>query len=183
MKIIKKIINVLVIFFVLAFVVVVLLQRFSNNELSIFSYRMFTVVSESMVPKYKIGDVLISKEVDFKNIKVGDAISYLGNKGQFDGKVVTHNVIGIEKDSNGKYLFHTKGIANLIEDPIVSEDQLYGKVIHKSIILSFIYRIVSKPIGMFIFILLPIMYIIISEIIITLVEKEEKKRGINNTSK
>ena len=35
---------------------------------------MFTVVSGSMEPKYKIGDVLIAKEKDPSKIKVGDAI-------------------------------------------------------------------------------------------------------------
>ena len=47
-----------------AFILVVCLQRFSDNKISFFNYRMFTVVSQSMTPKYDIGDVLISKETD-----------------------------------------------------------------------------------------------------------------------
>lgn len=176
MKVVKKIINGIIVFLVVAFVLVVFLQRFSDNKLSIFSYRMFTVVSGSMEPKYKIGDVLIAKETAPEDIKVGDAVSYLGKVGQFKNKVITHEVVEIEKSNNNEFIYHTKGLANLVEDPIVGQDQLYGVVIYRSFILSLVYSIVSKPLGMFIFILIPIMYIIISEIIITLVEKEEKRR-------
>lgn len=66
--------------FLVAFIVVVCLQRFSDNKISFFNYRMFTVISGSMKPKYDIGDVLISKKEDPSKIKVGDTISYLGTK-------------------------------------------------------------------------------------------------------
>ena len=117
------------------FVLSVCLQRFSNNKLSIFNFRMFTVISGSMEPKYKIGDVLIAKEISPEKIKVGDTISYLGNVNSFKDKVVTHQVVGIEK-IDGNYYYHTKGLANIVEDPLVSSNQLYGKVIYKCTIIS-----------------------------------------------
>ena len=73
-----------------------------------------------------------------------------------------------EKDENGKYVFHTKGLANLVEDPIVDESQVYGVVVYKSIMLSLVYKIVSTNIGFYLFIIVPIFYIIGSEIISTL---------------
>ena len=54
----------------IGFILSVCLQRFSNNKLSIFNFRMFTVISGSMEPRYKIGDVLIAKEIKPENIKV-----------------------------------------------------------------------------------------------------------------
>ena len=168
----KVIIFIVMILFILS----VCLHRFSNNKLSIFNYRMFTVISGSMEPKYKIGDVLLAKEIAPEKIKVGDTISYLGNVNSFKDKVVTHQVVGIDK-IDGKYYFHTKGLANLVEDPLVSADQLYGKVIYKSVIISLIYKIVSTNVGFYLFIIIPILYIISSEIISTLLDKEEKKRN------
>lgn len=176
LKIFKTIVDVLITVLVLAFVMVVCLQRFSNNEISLFSYRMFTVVSGSMEPEYNIGDVLISKETKPSDIKVGDDVSYLGNSGTFNGKVVTHRVIKIEKDIEGKYVFHTKGIANLVADPLVHESQLYGVVVRKAEILSFVYKIVATKNGMFLFIGIPILYIIGSEMISFMLEREEKRR-------
>lgn len=176
-KIFKSVLNFVIVVGVLLFVLIICLQRFSNNRLSFFNYRMFTVVSGSMEPEYEIGDVLIAKEKDPSTIKVGDAISYLGTIGQFEDKVITHRVINIEKDEDGKLLFHTKGDANLIEDPVVHQDKLYGVVIYKTVILSNIYRVVGTSIGMFIFVVLPILYIIGSEFVAFLVEKEEKRRN------
>ena len=176
-KVISIIVKVFIWMALIAFVISVCMQRFSNNKLSVFNFRMFTVVSGSMKPKYNIGDVLIAKEIKPENIKVGDTISYQGTVNSFKDKVVTHQVVGIEK-VDGRYYFRTKGLANLVEDPIVSADQVYGKVIYKSFIISLVYKIVSTSIGFYAFIIIPIMYIIVSEIISTLLEREEKKRNI-----
>ena len=176
LSIIKTILNVVVTVFVVLFLLVVCLQRFSNNEIALFNYRMFTVATGSMVPKYEVGDVLISKEVAPEDIKIGDTISYLGSSGSFDGKVVTHEVVDIEKDVDGNLVFHTKGIANIIEDPVVYEDQIYGVVVHKAVLLSFIYGVVSSKYGLFIFVVIPILYIVGSELLSAMLEKEDKRR-------
>ena len=159
-----------------AFITVVCLQRFSDNKIAVFNIRLFTVVSKSMTPVYDIGDVLIAKDVEPYKIKEGDIISYLGNYSNFTDKVITHRVVNVEKRSDGKYYYRTKGDANIVEDPIVSEDQLYGVVIYKSIILSLVYRIVGTQIGFFLFIIVPILIIIGSEMISSLLEKEEERR-------
>ena len=176
MNILKKLVDIVLTVLVIAFVAVVCLQRFTNNEFAFFNHRIFTVVSGSMAPKYNIGDVLISKDVDADEIKVGDAISYLGSSGSFKGKVITHEVIDIETDADGKLVFHTKGLANIIEDPIVYEDQVYGIVTRKAIILSFVYKVVGTKFGLFLFVVIPMLYIVASEMIGFMLEKEEKRR-------
>ena len=153
------------------------LQRFSNNRISMFNFRLFTVISGSMEPKYKIGDVLVAVETDPEDVKVGDVISYLGNKGSFSDKVITHQVIKIEKGSDGKYYYHSKGLANAIEDPIVGQDQLYGVVKYKVKTLSLVYKVVGTPLGFFLFVVVPILYIIGSELVTSLLEKEERRRN------
>lgn len=175
-KIIKGIINTIIVAVVLSFVLIVCLQRFSNNRISFFNYRIFTVVTGSMEPKYKIGDILIAKETKPSKIKIGDSISYLAQKGEIRNNVVTHEVVNITKSESGEYLFHSKGLVNLVEDPVVHESQLYGVVVYKTKLLSFVRRIISTDIGMLLLIIIPILYIIISEMIVTLIEKEEKRR-------
>ena len=178
-KIVTIVLRVMIWVCLISFIISVCLQRFSNNKISFFNFRMFTVITGSMKPQYNIGDVLLAKKVDPKSIKVGDNITYQGTVNSFKDKVVTHQVVRIEQNS-GKYYFHTKGLANLVEDPIVSEDQVYGKVIYKTLIISFVYKIISTNVGFYAFIIVPIMYIIVSEIISTLLEREEKKRNIES---
>ena len=155
-KITKIVFNTLITTFVILFLLMVCLQRFSNNEVSFFKYRLFTVATGSMAPQFNVGDVLIAKETAPENIKVGDSLTYIGNSGTFTGKVVTHEVTRIEKTNDGQYIFHTKGKANLIEDPPVYENQVYGVIVWNPKILSFIYKIVGTKYGLFIFVVLPI---------------------------
>lgn len=176
-KTVKLTIQIILGIFFVTFILMVCLQRFSGNKVSFFDYRMFTVVSGSMEPRYNIGDVLISKDIAPSKIKVGDTISYLGAKGSFMGKVITHEVVSIETDTDGKYSFHTQGLTNLVEDPIVYENQLYGKVMYKSKILSFVYKFVSTSYGLFICVVIPLLYIIGSEMLGFLLAKEEKRRN------
>ena len=171
-----KVIQGLVYVVLALFVLVVVLQRFSDNKLSFFNYRMFTVISESMTPKYKIGDILVSKETEPSKIKVGDVISYKGMSGSFKDKIITHQVTEINKNSSGKYVFHAKGLANIIEDPLVYEDQLYGVVVYKTKILSLIYKIISTPLGFFLFVFIPIVLTIGTEIIENNLEKIENSK-------
>lgn len=176
-KISMKIVRFIAFILLMGFVIVVCMQRFSNNRMSFFNYRMFTVISGSMEPKYNIGDVLISKNVDPSTIRVGDPISYIGTKGDLRDKVITHEVTEVKKDENGKYVFRAKGIKNIVEDPEdVLEEQLLGVVVYRSIILSFLYRIISTSVGFYILIIIPLMYIIGYEIINVMLKKEEKRR-------
>lgn len=174
---IKIVLNVLLTIFVILFLLMVCLQRFTNNEISFLNYRMFTVASGSMAPEYEVGDVLIARETKEEDIKVGDSVSYLGDKGSFAGKVVTHEVIRIEKDVDGNYIFHTKGKANLVEDPPITYNQIYGVIVWNPKLLSFIYKVINTKYGLFIFVILPIFYIIGSEMLTAMLEREEKRRA------
>ena len=65
---IKIILNVLLTIFVILFLLMVCLQRFTNNEISFLNYRMFTVASGSMAPEYEVGDVLIARETKAREL-------------------------------------------------------------------------------------------------------------------
>ncbi|MEG0021281.1 MAG: signal peptidase I [Bacilli bacterium] len=177
-KIISGIFKFAFVMVLVLFIAVVCLQRFSNNKISFFNYRLFSVITGSMKPMYNVGDVLLSKEVDINTLEKGDVVSYLGKVNDFAGKIVTHQIIDIEKTSDGTRIFHTKGTANQIEDPVIYGNQIYGKVIYKSFILSLIYKIVANKTGMFLLVIIPLMIVIITEIISTLLDKEEKRRKI-----
>lgn len=165
LKIIGNILYYLLVIFIVLILLVVILQRVTKNNASIGGIRIFNIVTESMVPEYKVGDILISKSTSLDKIKVGDDIVYLGNKDTFAGKVVTHRVIDIEKNEDGTYLFHTKGIANTAEDPVVSGSQVYGVIIYKTVILSFISKIINNLYGFYFLIFTPLTILIVVKII------------------
>ena len=130
-----------------------------------------------MEPEYKVLDILFAKEVKSSTLKVGDDIVYMGETGSFDGKIITHRIINIEKEED-EIIFYTKGIANYIEDPKVYSKQIYGKIVHRGIILSFMNKIINNPIGFFTLIVIPVAVLIFLEIIDRINEKEKKEEEI-----
>ena len=131
--IIVKILMLIIIFIS----IIIIVQKVTNNQESFLGFRIFRVQTGSMIPQYQVGDVIIVKETEPDQIKIGDDVTYQGKTGQMKGLLVTHRVIDIE-EVDGKRVFHTKGIANNLEDPVVGEDQINGVVQTKMYILSWI---------------------------------------------
>lgn len=154
LKIISTIIKVICIIVLILLIVVLALQRFSNNSIAVGGFRVFNVATESMVPKYIVGDVLVVKEQNIDNLKVGDDVTYLGKEGSFANRVVTHQIVSIDETDDGK-VFHTKGIANDTEDPTIKGDQIYGKVVYKCILISQLTKLMNNMTAFYIVVFIP----------------------------
>lgn len=155
------------------------IQKLFNNEVSIAGYKMFSVATGSMEPIYDVNDVIITKEVSYNTIKVGDDVTYIGKEGSFKDKVITHRVIGIAK-SGGKYTFQTKGVANTENDPLISEDQVYGIVVYKPVLLSFLSHIINNMYGIYFLIIVPIAFLIFLEIIDKIKGRDDNEKITSN---
>lgn len=164
LKIIFNIIYYLIFIIVIMMLIVVVLQRTSNNDISLGGYRIFTVATGSMVPKYNVSDILISKKVDVSELKVGDDVVYKGKEGSFKDKFVTHQIISMEKQEDGSYNIITKGIANPEQDPEIKGEQIYGKIIYKVKTLSYIGKLISNIYIFYFFVFIPIAIIIFKQI-------------------
>jgi signal peptidase I len=174
-KLLNAIINIvegIIIFILVVLIGLTLIQRFSNSG-TFFGYRIYTVASDSMLPLYGTGDTLLVKKVDVKEIKQGDAISYLGEADINKNMIITHRVENIEATEDG-LKFHTKGIANHIEDPIVDADQILGKVIYRFKILSVFGKITTNMTTLLIFLIVPISILVAIEVIRMIAEAKKK---------
>lgn len=166
-----------VIEFIIIFIAIIIVtQRVTNNEKAFLGFRIFSVATGSMEPEYAVGDILIAREKDPATIVVGDNIVYLGNVADYRGKIITHNVIEVEQNEEGDYLFHTKGIANSIEDPVVHEDQLYGVIFYNNEVLAWICKILTNRYGLYFFVIVPIIIYFFIGLIRTQGERIEQER-------
>jgi len=137
-----RILKIIFTIFLVFALIVVLIQKFFNNK-AIMGYRVFSVASESMKEEYSIGDIIIIKEVEAPELKVGDNVTYVGKKGNLSGLIITHKIMSVRKDNND-YYYITKGTSNEVEDPEISYQQIYGKVIYKTIVFSYVGRLMSN---------------------------------------
>ena len=164
LKTIGNILYTLLFILVVLMLLVVVMQRATNNTIAVGGFRMFSVATGSMIPVYEVGDVLISKEIDGEDIKVGDDLIYQGKKGSFAGKIVTHRVISIEKQEDGNYKIITQGVANNAADPEINQTQVYGKVICNVKILGLIGKLVRNVYTFYFILLIPVAVLIVKNV-------------------
>ena len=164
LKTIGNILYTLLFILVVLMLLVVVMQRATNNTIAIGGFRMFSVATGSMIPVYEVGDVLVSKEIDGEDIKVGDDLIYQGKKGSFAGKIVTHRVISIEKKEDGNYKIITQGVANNAADPEIDQTQVYGKVICNVKILGWIGKLVRNVYTFYFILLIPVAVLIVKNV-------------------
>jgi signal peptidase len=92
---------------------------------SVGGYLPLIVLTDSMYPDIKSGDLIICHTEDAENIKIGDVIAFFDPAGN-GTSVVTHQVIDIVTE-DGVLKFQTKGIANNVADPsLVPAENLVG---------------------------------------------------------
>ena len=145
-KLVFKILYQILIVLCFILILIIVLQKVTNSNGSIAGYRIFRVITGSMIPQYDVGEVVISKEINPNKIKVGDDIVYMGTYGEYNGKIIMHEVIGIDKDEKGNNSnFHAKGLnTNSIEDPQIKADQIYGVVKLKAGVLTVLYNLATN---------------------------------------
>lgn len=143
MKIVLKIIKGIVTVFLCIVLLVVILQKFTNNRIALGNVYIFQVATGSMKPVYNVGDIIVVKKTDASKLAVGDDVTYQGTAGNLNGLTITHRIIDTRTE-NGKYYFVTKGTANEVEDPEITIDNIYGKVIYHTILFSFVGRLMTN---------------------------------------
>lgn len=84
---------------------------------SAFGYSRYVIVGGSMSPTIELGSVAFEREVSVKELQVGDVITYLPPPDTGVPNLVTHRIVAIERDPQGKRLFQTQGDANADPDP------------------------------------------------------------------
>lgn len=112
---IKQVPGILLVLFIIAFIA------------GFLPVKPVAVMSNSMVPTFSRGAVVISTKTnqkDLSKLKVGDILHYKSENGE-----VIHRIIEIQKDEDGKLLFKTQGDNNNTPDSrLVEEEQIIGKV-------------------------------------------------------
>ena len=156
-KLIQNIINILLVLILIVLSAFAIVQKTSDNRKSIFGFKIFTVITGSMIPVYEIGDILIAKEVLLEEIKVDDDIVYQGKMGSYKNKTITHRVISIRQQEDGNYSIVTKGVANRGQDPAIDQTQVYGKVIGHISIINYILKFISN---IYAWILIPVVWLV-----------------------
>lgn len=186
----------------LAAMIYLLVQFVGGKAPSLFGYRFYFVVTDSMNPTLKPTDMILSKvikdnnDIEYlrDNISQGDVITYIGKIGQ-NSELITHRIIVkdgkddiffFDEDKNS-WMFVAKGDNNVREDSAFPITAIQGVMIRKVGFISKLYNFISNKSGGFILILIPVVGILIPFIIRLIVvlktPSEEEKKELTDEEK
>ena len=111
--------------------------------------QLFTVLSGSMEPTYHVGSLIYVKPVDYKELKVGDPITFMLN----ETTVATHRIVEVVPDESDPQVlrFRTKGDANdAVDGGLVHYKNVIGKPIFTVPGLGYAVDYIQNPPGTYV---------------------------------
>ena len=108
---------------------VVSVNTFDRSDRSLFGFKAFIVLSDSMSKTdFDAGDLVLVKEVDPSTLKEGDIIAYTSQNTSNYGETVTHKIRSLTTDASGEPGFITYGTTTDTDDEtVVTYPYVLGK--------------------------------------------------------
>lgn len=109
----------------------------------------YVVLSGSMEPTYHVGSLIYVKSVDYKELEVGDPITYMISQ----DTVVTHRIIEVlvDEEDPDTIRYFTQGDANSVADGTsVHYRNIIGKPVFSIPYLGYVSNYIQNPPGTYI---------------------------------
>ncbi|MFW6174191.1 MAG: signal peptidase I [Chloroflexota bacterium] len=117
---------------------------------SFFGYQPMVVMSGSMAPTLKAGDIAVMRPVDPMTLELGDVITY-----QSRGRTITHRIIRADVNSDA-VAYVLRGDANESADPVrVTPEKIQGEVVYRFPKLGLLVTAANSPTGRVLMVGLP----------------------------
>lgn len=144
---------------------VVSVNTFDRTNRSIFGFKAFIVLSDSMsATDFDAGDLVLVKEVDPSTLKEGDIISYQSTNTENYGEVVTHKIRELTTDAEGHPGFITYGTTTDTNDEtIVTYSFVLGKYQAKLRGVGKFFQFLKTAPGYIVCIFLPFLLLILMQ--------------------
>jgi signal peptidase len=187
----------------LAAMIYLLVQFVGGKSPSLFGYRFYFVLTDSMDPTLKPTDMILSKvvkdntDIDYVKeiISEGDIVTYQGKVNQNDAPITHRVILQDGKDdiffydeNKESWMLITKGDNNIVADQPIPITSLNAVMVSKAGFVSAIYNFISNKSGGFLLLLIPIILVLIPFIIRLVViikspPDEEEKDKITDDEK
>jgi signal peptidase len=116
-------------------------------------YRSFTVLSGSMEPALRVGDVVMDEPVAARDVRPGDIVTFPDP--QEGGRLITHRVEAV-RVTGATADVTTKGDANnAVEEWSIPAASLVGRVVYRLPMLGYVLVGARSPLGRLALVVLP----------------------------
>ena len=144
---------------------IVSVSTFDRNDRSLFGYKAFIVLTDSMSKTdFDAGDLVLVKEVDPSTLKEGDIIAYISQNSENFGKTVTHKIRKLTTNADGQPGFVTYGTTTDTDDEtIVTYPYILGKYSKHIPKVGTFFQFLKTTPGYIVCILIPFLLLILLE--------------------
>ena len=151
-KVRAKLISSILLIIMATCVIITIYAVIAENNKTFLGYRLFIIKTGSMQGTLEIGDLIVTRTPDKKQLRVGSIISFISSEPAIAGKVNTHRIVAIKGDQ-----YYTKGDAPgaLPDDMPVRYGDILGEVVWKSTTAGRVVTWFEKPLNMLLFLILP----------------------------
>ena len=134
-----------------------------NDKLGEVRINMYTILTQSMYPTIKAGDVIVTYKDDNNQYNKGDVITFISPKN--GGITITHRINNVYKVNN-QYSYKTKGDNNNTADSeVVVGNNVLGKVVLKIPKVGFFQQFLVTKTGWIAVVVIPALGVIIYDIL------------------
>ena len=173
-SVIGRVLSIALIVFEVIVIIFLVISKVQGTPPTLFGYQMYFIRTGSMSPYLEPGDVIISKKYEGGELiagKDGDVVTYYGD---MNGNVelITHRVVKVDGDK-----ITTQGDFNNVADSPITKDDIEAVMVHKTVVIDKIYKIISTTWGFWLFIFTPIASLIVAEIV-SLVKELKKEKEV-----
>lgn len=130
-------------------VAVVVLLAIALVGVRVVGLQPYVVLSGSMEPTYHVGSLIYVKSVDYKDLSVGDPITYMVSQ----DTVVTHRIIEVlvDEEDPETIRYFTQGDANDVPDgSSVHYKNIIGKPVFSIPYLGYVSNYIQNPPGSYV---------------------------------
>jgi len=185
-KILSSAIFVLLVGILILIVAYVLRVKFlsSSGRLGEIKVNFYTILTQSMYPTIKAGDIIVTYKNDDDRYNIGDIITFVSPTSNNKSITITHRVKEIYS-LNNEFSYKTKGDNNgTADNAVVPSKNVLGRVVFRIPKAGYIQQFLVTKTGWIVAIVIPSLGIIIYDILKIFKSLARKgKRKIGNSSK
>ncbi|MFW5780349.1 MAG: signal peptidase I [Bacillota bacterium] len=184
-KISTIIIAIVMVFAIMAFLSLII-QVAGGKKPSVFGYRLYYILTDSMTPELKVNDVILSETINSEKearerIKEGDVVTFIAEYGVQRGLVITHKVVEGPhySEERQREVIVTMGTKQgAVEDEPVPLENIQAVMVTRVPVLGGIYRFIMSGTGLLIVIIIPMVFmlgVLVFRLIDNIKKTEDKK--------
>ena len=167
LRIAGRIITALILIFALFVMIftIVSVNTVNREDASLFGYKPYIVLSDSMKDTFEVGDIAVTKQTDAQDLQVGDIVTFHSIDPNNYGQVVTHKIRQIT-EYEGESAFVTYGTTTDTDDTYpVPFDQVIGEYAFRLPKMGYFFEFLKSPAGYVTVILIPFSLLILLQVI------------------